>query len=1060
MRLFPQKNSFTRGQFSGLLMNRVDEAVYQDGCAELTNMMALPVGGITRRAGTRYLTDATAGTVNLHGFAFNQDENQTYCLEFGDKTLRFLWGDNQELIMDPASLYPALKFTYGGTGAGWDSIAFSGTYTGTERIVLRVECSSTSPNVFYYYINGHSIDILASAGDHVLSNGIKITVTLGLSCEVGDYWETELYWPLTLKTPWGADQVDELRFCQKEDSLLIVHADTIPRVLQRLDHDSWDLQVADWTGAPWKNQTGLKYRIYDVTQVWGTYKNNAVSKAYMDTYFSENHGASLVDSGHWDNSVNFSLASVYYTKSDLFDSITGTHASYEVYGNLYIPAEGDYQFSLNVGDLAGDLLIDGELTVGVYGASVTPSDPTGGATFETYLSNKAQTVSLTKGIHRFRARVWFALAHSNSLFAVYWKAQGDTTFEIIPAKYFCAEDQVSRYGVSSSTFNYFDLSAITIPAPMDEAGFATLFTTETTDVVLDKTGKWEDRFWFHSQAGMSSNPFTADRPPDFCEDNQQFSLEVTGWITISETGDYGFALDTNDGAELLIYDTDIESPLVDLAWLSNEGLASGDSGFTQAGLNAHSTTASMTAGVYHYRVRFWNAGFGFGLGIAWKEPGDSEWSAIPQSAMSPAPGYYPSVIAAHQQRLILAGFTSLPLKAYVSETFNWENFETGPEADDPFLFEIAANDVNRILWMISKDDALIVGTAPREYRIMGKDGVFSGGEILVRPNTTHGSVYIQPVEGEDNIYFVDRSGINVREYTFIFERDKSVGVPIDLLCGDLLKNGIKKIVFQSGNNAAFSFGFGGYFYPHRLNILWVLTDPGELFYLVREVSEKVYAWGKFETEGTIESMTITPAADGDILWLCVNRTVNSTAVKFLEVLDPQQLFDCGQVFSNEDGAVFKELSDDTIECIFIHDSADWVHFYNVSWGYALPLDSTGIFPLAIPTYSGCTWLAGIPFYGVMETLNFDQQIAQGQTTIGKQKTWVEIILEVYNSLSTNVALSDFPNDKDSITRTELYTGDDRFFVQGWTRGAALRVEQTEPFPLTIRSIGGELMVNI
>lgn len=1059
MRIFPQKNSFTRGQFSALLRDRVDEAVAEDGCAELTNMLALPVGGVTRRAGTRFCANARAGTVNLFGFAFNQDESQTYCLEFGDRSVRFFWGETQEIIIDPASLDPTRKYTYGGTGTGFGAVTFSGTYTGTARAVITVYCIAAAPAEFEVWINGEQTHYFTTTGTHSIGNGLSLVVDTSLDSAVDDYWLTEVYWPLQLVTPWDADMVGDLRFCQKEDALIIVHKDTVPRLLKRYGHDQWELEVANWAGAPWENRTGLRYKIYDVISVYDQYVKAALTKSHMDYMFSEENGAVLFDTGHWDDQIAFSIRDKYYPKTDKFSAVPSSFASIEIWGNLFIPEDGNYFFALNSGHMNSDLFIDGNLIDSNYGASSTPTSPTA-PSFQTAMTTKAGSADLKAGVHRFRVRAWFTVTNVDSMLAVLWKRPGTANFVNIPAQYFSEETKLERYGVSSSVFKYYDLTDVVLPSPMDQAGFDSLFSEATAGVVMTKTGRWEDRMWFHSQALMTENPFVADAPPTYLQDNSQFSLEIGGWLTIEEAGTWGFALDTNDGAELLIWKDAIGTPDVSVAWLSNIGLASGTEGFTQAGLAAHSTTASLSAGVYQYRVRFWNAGYGFGLGIAWMPPGTSEYVPIPRSAISPSPGYYPSVIAAHQQRLVLAGFGQLPLDAYVSETFDWENFETGAEADDPFRFQIAANDVNRILWMVSKEDALLVGTAPREYRVMGRDGVFAGGEILVRANTTHGSVFVDPVEGEDNVYFADRSGINLREYSYVFERDKSVGVPIDLLCGDLLKNGIKKLVFQSGNNAAFSFGFGGLFYPHRLNIVWVLTEMGELFALVREVSEKVYAWSRFETEGTVESIAVTPGTDGDHLWMVVNRTLGGVEKKFVEVLDPTQLFDCGQVFDGAVGTSFADLGIAAVQALMIRDDGSWVQFIHATYGEWIPLGEDGSWQFAHPSQAGWIWHAGLPFELAVETLRFDQAIAQGQTTLGKPKTWVEIVLQVANSLSTQVALADEPTHPDTVTRSTLYTGEDRFFVQGWSRNGALRVELDKPYPLTLKSIGGEMMVNV
>ena len=67
---------------------RVTLDTYREGLADMTNLLVLPQGGVTRRPGTEYLGEIknSASTARLIPFQFKTTD--TYILEFGDQVMR------------------------------------------------------------------------------------------------------------------------------------------------------------------------------------------------------------------------------------------------------------------------------------------------------------------------------------------------------------------------------------------------------------------------------------------------------------------------------------------------------------------------------------------------------------------------------------------------------------------------------------------------------------------------------------------------------------------------------------------------------------------------------------------------------------------------------------------------------------------------------------------------------------------------------------------------------------------------------------------------------------
>ena len=71
------KTTFTAGEVSPDLLGRGDLRAYENGAAKLRNVFIQPTGGVTRRAGLRYI-DTAAGAGRLMSFEFNSE--QTYLI--------------------------------------------------------------------------------------------------------------------------------------------------------------------------------------------------------------------------------------------------------------------------------------------------------------------------------------------------------------------------------------------------------------------------------------------------------------------------------------------------------------------------------------------------------------------------------------------------------------------------------------------------------------------------------------------------------------------------------------------------------------------------------------------------------------------------------------------------------------------------------------------------------------------------------------------------------------------------------------------------------------------
>jgi hypothetical protein len=93
----PAFSSFTAGEISPRLEGRIDIAKYREGLSDLTNMVVMPHGGVTRRPGTEFLGATADSSVKSRLIPFQFKTSDTYILEFGNQTMRVYRNDLQVL---------------------------------------------------------------------------------------------------------------------------------------------------------------------------------------------------------------------------------------------------------------------------------------------------------------------------------------------------------------------------------------------------------------------------------------------------------------------------------------------------------------------------------------------------------------------------------------------------------------------------------------------------------------------------------------------------------------------------------------------------------------------------------------------------------------------------------------------------------------------------------------------------------------------------------------------------------------------------------------------------
>lgn len=235
----PSFASFTAGEISPRLEGRTNLEKYREGLAELTNMVVMPHGGVTRRPGTEFLGEVKDSTVKTRLIPFQFKTSDTYILEFGNQVMRVyrdglvVLNATDKTITGATAANPVVitSSSHGFTNGQEiyiDNVGGMTQLNGRQFRVANVTTNTFSlKNLFNENLNGSSFTAYTSGG----------TATL--------IYETA--------TPYAAADIFDLRFAQSADVMYIVHPSYPIRTLTRTNHNAWTFATLSISGSPSPN---------------------------------------------------------------------------------------------------------------------------------------------------------------------------------------------------------------------------------------------------------------------------------------------------------------------------------------------------------------------------------------------------------------------------------------------------------------------------------------------------------------------------------------------------------------------------------------------------------------------------------------------------------------------------------------------------------------------------------------------------------------------------------------------------------------------------------------
>jgi hypothetical protein len=212
-----------------------------------------------------------------------------------------------------------------------------------------------------------------------------------------------------------------------------------------------------------------------------------------------------------------------------------------------------------------------------------------------------------------------------------------------------------------------------------------------------------------------------------------------------------------------------------------------------------------------------------------------------------------------------AAIAASNLTVWMSTTGDYDKFEEGVKDDDSFQLTIPST--NEIRW-IDSQECLVLGTAADEWKLASNklETPLSPTNFGVKRQSGHGSAYIQSIQVNEVILFIDYVSRKLREMSFSQDIYKYTCPDMTALAEHITSGKIKWIAYQKNPDS----------------ILWVGLQNGKVRGFVYDREQNVTAWFKvpFQDGVEVQGGCVIPGETEDSLYLAVGREIPGSVLTY------------------------------------------------------------------------------------------------------------------------------------------------------------------------------------
>ena len=399
------------------------------------------------------------------------------------------------------------------------------------------------------------------------------------------------------------------------------------------------------------------------------------------------------------------------------------------------------------------------------------------------------------------------------------------------------------------------------------------------------------------------------------------------------------------------------------------------------------------------------------------------WS---EQVFSARHGYARSVVF-HDQRLIFGGSRDLPNHLFMSKAGEFFNFDVGTGLDNESIqIQIAENQVSEIKALASFRHLSIFSSEQELFVPTTENRPLTPSTIAVKKQTSYGSGDVVPVEFDGALVFLTKSKGAVREFVFSDLSQAYNSDALTLLSSHLIGTPTQIVSQREASDQVEAY-------------LYLVNAEGKMPVFMSIRKEQLQGWGEYSTQGNFKNAVVVNRR----LYSIVERTVNGSTIKTLELMDNEYHVDCAAKYTN--GSPTK-----TWTISHLPNTEVIVKSGNYSMG-TYTTNGSGQLTL---TEAVDSVEIGLDFTPELTTLPPEFQLPDG-ISVGQKRRIVRAVLDLNEALNVKTrgttllirrVTDDFSLEPVAVTsRKEVY-------LLGWSSEGTVTITQDQPLPLTINGI--------
>lgn len=380
----------------------------------------------------------------------------------------------------------------------------------------------------------------------------------------------------------------------------------------------------------------------------------------------------------------------------------------------------------------------------------------------------------------------------------------------------------------------------------------------------------------------------------------------------------------------------------------------------------------------------------------------------------------PFTLTIFDERMTFGGTPEEPSTVWTSRAFDFVDFTFAETTDvDGYKFTLNKDSFEQIRWLKEKRN-LVIGTDQSETILDSADGnAVTATNVAAKTQTNYGSKNIQALNTADQIFFVQTQGDRVRNQKYDFASDSFESEESSIFAARILEPKIKEMCYVR----------------HPYSQIFFTMEDGSIASFIYERANKVFAWSKLLTEGTVVSAGSNFDENGDRLIAIVKRGNDYFLEEFLNDSSGTTIY--------LDNATTYTLSSGELSALNLgYELSSYDDYRLVVDDTMLPISSYSITndvlsadPATLSSLDTSSATFGIPFTW---TLVPNPPVEQGD--YGRYRRLDELSLYLRDSGNVTVKTNEYINAFQSVynlAKNERLSGEQKLEVGGGWDGEAL-----------------------